>query len=71
MMSAERKSAVITEENRKLTVDHEGGHALVTLYTDGARPNHKATILSPWAVVEDGDVAPEEGRAQPDVEAAC
>lgn len=35
-----------TEEDRRLTAYHEGGHALVALYADGAKPLHKATIIS-------------------------
>jgi ATP-dependent metalloprotease len=45
IMGAERKSAVITEENKRLTAYHEGGHALVAYYTNGAMPLHKATIM--------------------------
>ncbi|KAK4514817.1 uncharacterized protein ATC70_002422 [Mucor velutinosus] len=45
IMGAERKSAVITEENKRLTAYHEGGHALVAYYTPGAMPLHKATIM--------------------------
>ena len=45
LMGAERKSAFMAEEERRLTAYHEGGHALVALYTDGAHPIHKATIM--------------------------
>ena len=44
MMGAERNSAVITEDSRKLTAYHEGGHAIVASLTEGALPVHKVYI---------------------------
>ena len=45
LIGAERKSAVLSEENRRLTAYHEAGHALVALKTDATLPIHKATIM--------------------------
>eukprot|EP00168_Porphyra_purpurea_P008325 TRINITY_DN2051_c0_g1_i8.p1 TRINITY_DN2051_c0_g1~~TRINITY_DN2051_c0_g1_i8.p1 ORF type:complete len:453 (+),score=103.14 TRINITY_DN2051_c0_g1_i8:865-2223(+) len=44
-MGAERRSAEISPDNRRLTAYHEGGHALVATYTPGADPVHKATVV--------------------------
>jgi len=45
MMGAERRSMVMSEEEKKLTAYHEGGHALVALYQPASDPIHKATII--------------------------
>ena len=45
MMGAERRSMVMTEEEKKLTAYHEGGHALVSFNMTGYDPIHKATII--------------------------
>ena len=45
MMGPERKSMVMTEEDKKLTAYHEGGHAIVALNEKASDPIHKATII--------------------------
>ena len=45
MMGAERKSLVMTDEEKMLTAYHEGGHALVALNVKATDPVHKATII--------------------------
>ncbi len=45
MMGAERRSMVMTEEEKTLTAYHEGGHALVALNVAATDPVHKATII--------------------------
>ncbi len=45
MMGAERRTLAMTDEEKKLTAYHEGGHALVALSVVGSDPIHKATII--------------------------
>ncbi|HTL04571.1 MAG TPA: AAA family ATPase, partial [Gemmatimonadales bacterium] len=45
MLGLERRSLVLTEEERRLTAYHEAGHAVVSIHTPGADPIHKVTIV--------------------------
>ena len=45
LMGAERRSMVMTEDEKRLTAYHEAGHALVGLHIDGCDPLHKVTII--------------------------
>ncbi|WP_420141576.1 ATP-dependent zinc metalloprotease FtsH [Sphingomonas sp.] len=45
MMGAERKSMIMTEEEKRATAYHEAGHALVSLHVEGCDPLHKVTII--------------------------
>src|SRR5665648_110357 len=45
MMGAERRSLVMTDEEKMLTAYHEGGHALVAINVKATDPVHKATII--------------------------
>ena len=45
MMGIERKSMILSEEERRITAFHEAGHALVARLLPGADPLHKVTII--------------------------
>ena len=45
MMGSERRSMVMSEEEKRLTAYHEAGHAIVTINESAAYPIHKATII--------------------------
>jgi cell division protease FtsH len=45
MMGSERRSMVMSDEEKRLTAYHEGGHALVALNVPSTDPVHKATII--------------------------
>ena len=45
MMGAERRSMVMTEDEKKMTAYHEAGHALVSLNEPASDPIHKTTII--------------------------
>ncbi len=45
LMGAERKSMVMSDEEKRLTAFHEGGHALVAALMKNSDPLHKVTII--------------------------
>ncbi len=45
MMGSERRSMVMSEDEKKLTAYHEAGHAVATLHSPASDPIHKATII--------------------------
>jgi cell division protease FtsH len=44
-MGVERKTLILTEDEKRVTAFHEAGHALVAAFSKGADPLHKVTII--------------------------
>jgi len=62
MLGAERKSMVISDEERKVTAYHEAGHAVVALRVPGLDPLHKVTIVPRGRALGITASLPEEDR---------
>ena len=62
MMGAERRSMVMTEDEKKLTAYHEAGHALVGMSVPGSDPVHKATIIPRGRALGMGQYLPERDK---------
>ncbi len=45
LLGAERRSLVMTDEDKRITAYHEGGHALVAMLSASSDPVHKVTII--------------------------
>ncbi|MEE8137391.1 MAG: ATP-dependent zinc metalloprotease FtsH [Thermoanaerobaculia bacterium] len=45
LMGVERKSLIMTDDEKRITAYHEAGHALVAAFTSGADPLHKVTVI--------------------------
>ncbi|MEN8143929.1 MAG: ATP-dependent zinc metalloprotease FtsH [Gemmatimonadota bacterium] len=62
MLGAERKSMVISDEDRKVTAFHEAGHAVIALRVPGLDPVHKVTIIPRGRALGLTASLPEEDR---------
>ncbi|MGA7801540.1 MAG: ATP-dependent zinc metalloprotease FtsH [Gammaproteobacteria bacterium] len=62
MMGAERRSMVMSEEEKKLTAYHESGHAIVGLTVPDHDPVHKVTIIPRGRALGVTMFLPEEDR---------
>jgi cell division protease FtsH len=62
MLGTERKSLVLTENERKLTAYHEAGHAVLGLKIPGLDPVHKVTIVPRGRALGITASLPEEDR---------
>jgi cell division protease FtsH len=62
MLGVERRSLVLTEDERRLTAYHEAGHAIVSLRIPGLDPLHKVTIVPRGRALGLTTWLPEEDR---------
>jgi cell division protease FtsH len=61
-MGAERRSMIMSDEEKRITAFHEAGHALVALLSPEADPVHKVTIIPRGMALGLTQTLPEEDR---------
>jgi cell division protease FtsH len=62
LLGAERKSMIMSDEDKRTTAYHEAGHALVALLTPGCDPVHKVTIIPRGMALGVTQTLPDEDR---------
>jgi cell division protease FtsH len=62
MMGSERKSLIMSDEDKRATAYHEAGHALIALLTPDADPVHKVTIIPRGTALGVTMTMPDEDR---------
>ncbi len=62
MLGAERKSMVLSEDERRVTAFHEAGHAVAAIRVPGLDPLHKVTIVPRGRALGITSSLPEEDR---------
>ncbi len=62
LMGAERKSMILSEQEKKVTAYHEAGHTLVAKLLPGTDPIHKVTIIPRGRALGITQQLPEEDR---------
>jgi cell division protease FtsH len=62
LLGAERRSMIMSDEDKRVTAYHEGGHALVAMLSKHADPVHKVTIIPRGMALGVTQTLPEEDR---------
>jgi len=62
LLGAERRSLIMSDDDKRVTAYHEGGHALVAMLTEGSDPVHKVTIIPRGTSLGVTQTLPEEDR---------
>jgi cell division protease FtsH len=62
LLGAERRSLIMTDEEKRITAFHEAGHALVALLNEDADPVHKVTIIPRGMALGVTQTLPDEDR---------
>jgi len=62
LMGPERKSLVLSEQDKKVTAFHEAGHAIVAHFVPGANPLHKISIIPRGRALGVTQQLPEEDK---------